>query len=219
MEINEKQRDFSPQLAGHMAKLSNGRSIGGLRSDMAADGHQIGTGTLARILKGDKGVRMESLQKVADYFGVEVDQLMREVDHAAPFVEVVRIDVTLAAGSGQAPGLQEQLGSLSFRRDFLAACGVTPESARIVNVRGTSMEPTIADRSVLLINSANTEPRNGGIYALAKGDEGLVVKRLVLVNGVWYGRSDNSDGNPDFEINDGIPVTVIGRAVWVGYKL
>lgn len=219
MEKEPKIRDLSPALAANMVKLSNGRSIGGLRADMAAEGHQIGQGTLDRIMKGDRGVRMESLQKVADYFGVEVDQLMREGDPASPFVEVVRIDVALSAGPGAYQGLQEQLGSLSFRRDFLSTCGVTPESARIVNVRGTSMEPTIPDGSVLLVNSSNREARNGRIFALVKGDEGLVVKRLVQVNGVWYGRSDNPDGNPDFQIDDGIPVTIIGRVVWMGAKL
>lgn len=219
MEKPLKVRDFSPALAANMARLSNGRSIGGLRSDMADAGFSIGQGTLDRIHKGDKGVRMESLQKVADYFRTEVDQLMRELDTAAPFVEVMRVNVTLSAGPGSQPDIQERLGSLSFRRDFLSSCGVTPESARIVNVRGTSMEPTIADGAVLLVNSVNRDPVNGKIFALAKGDEGLVVKRLIQANGLWYGRSDNSDGNPDFLINDGVPVTIIGRAVWMGAKL
>lgn len=219
MEKDEKVRDFSPALAKNMARLSNGRSIGGLRSDMAGEGYSIGQGTLSRILLGDKGVRVESLQKVADYYGIELDQLMRDGDMAAPFVEVVRVDVSLSAGPGSLPGLQEQLGSLSFRRDFLAGCGVTPESARIVNVRGTSMEPTIPDGAVLLINSANKEPRNGRVFALAKGDEGLVVKRLIQISGEWLARSDNPDGSPDFPINDGIPVTILGRVVWMGAKL
>jgi phage repressor protein C with HTH and peptisase S24 domain len=81
------------------------------------------------------------------------------------------------------------------------------------------MEPTIPHGAVLLINSANTEARNGKIFALAKGDEGLVVKRLIKSGDMWIARSDNADGNPDFPINDGIPVTIIGRAVWIGTKL
>ena len=31
--------------------------------------------------------------------------------------------------------------------------------------------------------------------------------------------TDNPDGNPDFRIDDGEPVKIIGRAVWMGAKL
>lgn len=78
VEKTVKVRVYSAALASNMASLSNGRSIGGLRADMGAAGYKIGQGTLERIYKGDKGVRMESLEKVADYFGTEVDQLMRD---------------------------------------------------------------------------------------------------------------------------------------------
>jgi SOS-response transcriptional repressor LexA len=135
------------------------------------------------------------------------------------FVEVKRVNVTLAAGTGALGDIYEEIGSLSFRRDFLAHCGVTPASARIVNVKGTSMEPTIPDGSVLLINRANTEPVSGKVFALAKGSDGLVVKRLVKIGRDWYARSDNPDGNPDFLINDDEPAVILGRAVWMGTKL
>ena len=136
-----------------------------------------------------------------------------------PFEEVKRTGVRLSAGSGSIEDIYEDVGSLSFRRDFLKSCGVSPENARVVDVRGTSMEPTIPDGSVLLINIANLEPHSGKVFALAKGQDGLVIKRLIKVEEAWYARSDNPDGNPDFQINDGIPVTILGRAVWMGAKL
>lgn len=137
---------------------------------------------------------------------------------AEDYVEVKRITAVVAAGGGSAEEVYEEVGSLAFRRDFLASCGVTAGAARILNVKGTSMEPTIPDGSVLLVNSANKEPRNGQIYALAKGND-LVVKRLIKTGDEWVARSDNQDGNPDFPINDGLQVTVLGRAVWIGAKL
>lgn len=136
------------------------------------------------------------------------------------FVEVGRVDVQLAAGSGAVNSIYEQVGSLSFRRDFLRSCGVSnPENAKVVNVTGTSMEPTIPDGAVLLVNTSNTEPRNGHVFALAKANDGLVVKRLIQTGEKWMARSDNPDGNPDFQINDGELVTIIGRAIWMGAKL
>lgn len=137
----------------------------------------------------------------------------------SPFEEVKRINAALSAGHGSEPEIYEEVGTLSFRRDFLVGCGVSPQHAKVVDVKGTSMDPTIPHGAVLLINLANTEPRNNAVFALARQHGGLVVKRLIQKDGHWFARSDNPDGNPDFRIDDGEPVKVIGRAVWMGAKL
>lgn len=218
MSDSQKLRVLNTLLAINMDRLRKGRSIGGLREDMAAAGYAIGTGTLARLVNGDEGVRMESMSKVAAYFQIEVNELLK--GDTSPFVEVSRTNVRLAAGSGAIEGTYEEAGGLSFRKDFLRACGVTtPANAKVVNVVGDSMAPTIPDGAVLLVNIANREPYSGRIFALAKANEGLVVKRLIKNGDVWLARSDNPDGNPDFQIDDGIPTTIIGRAVWMGSKL
>jgi len=56
-------------LASNAALMIRGRAIGRLRSDMKDAGFNIGQG---RIIAGETGVRMESLQKFADYFSVSV---------------------------------------------------------------------------------------------------------------------------------------------------
>lgn len=170
------------------------------------------------LLRGNKSFSSDLAREIE--IGLKLNKYALAGDQElSEFVEVLRTNVRLAAGTGMIEDIYEEVGSLSFRKEFLRSCGVTAESARIVGVTGTSMEPTIPDGSVLLINKGNCEPRNGKIFALAKGTEGLVVKRLIQNGDAWLARSDNPDGNPDFQINDGIPVTVIGRAVWMGVKL
>jgi phage repressor protein C with HTH and peptisase S24 domain len=136
------------------------------------------------------------------------------------FAEVARIDARLAAGNGAVEGYVDTIGALQFRRDFLRGCGISdPEKARVCNVKGHSMDPTVPDGAVVLINTSITQPQSGKIFALAKSIDGLVIKRLVKSGDDWLARSDNPDGNPDFQINDGESVDIIGRAVWVGAKL
>lgn len=53
-----------------------GRSIAVLRDAMAERGLKIGTGTLHRAVLGEVGNRLESLGKIAEFFGVTVDQLL-----------------------------------------------------------------------------------------------------------------------------------------------
>lgn len=133
-------------LASNAALMIRGRAIGRLRSDMKDAGFNIGQGTLQRIIAGETGVRMESLQKFADYFSVEVDTLLRgRVAEGEDFIRLVRLDVEAAPERSRKTNLVEEPGALQFRRDFLRAIGVSPVNACIVHVTGTSMEPTIRD--------------------------------------------------------------------------
>lgn len=134
------------------------------------------------------------------------------------FVDVPRIDVHLAAGSGAAPQVEEVIGHLKFARNFLRSCGVSVQGARVVDVKGSSMEPTIKDGAVLLVSTSNREPVDNQIFALVRPSEGLIVKRLVRQGGHWVARSDNRD-HADFLIDDGEPITIIGRAIWMGAKI
>lgn len=135
------------------------------------------------------------------------------------FTDVRRLDVKVAAGHGCVPYLEEELGALKFRRDFLRSIGVSEANAVVVTVQGASMEPTIADGAVLLVNRANREPRVNAIYVFHLQGNGLVVKRVVKSGGQWLARSDNDDRDafPDFAFDE--HATLIGRAVWMGAKL
>ena len=135
------------------------------------------------------------------------------------FAAVRMLDVCVAAGHGREPTIEEELGALKFRRDFLRAVGVSEVNAAVITVKGASMEPTIADGAMLLVNRANREPRSGSIYVFHIAGNGLVVKRVVKSGERWLARSDNDDRTafPDFYFDEG--ATLIGRAVWMGTKL
>ena len=75
----------------------------------------------------------------------------------------------------------------------------------------------------LTLEEGTAAARQTGLAILATLRETLgslnKVKRLIKSGDAWFARSDNADGNPDFQINDGTPTTIIGRAVWMGAKL
>ena len=136
------------------------------------------------------------------------------------FEDVPRIDVRLAGGDGAVAGYEEVIGNLKFASGFLREVRVSPQKARIVSVKGHSMHPTVPDGAVLLVNTSDAarEPVHGQIFALARPHEGLSVKRLKLEDGYWFATSDNPVG-PRFRIDDGEPVKIIGRALWMGAVL
>lgn len=168
------------------------------------------------LLRGEKSFSADLAREIESAFEMKKYFLDGDDPPDDPFVPVDRISVRVAAGAGAQPEVVQVNGTLQFRRDFLVACGASQASAKIVSVVGHSMEPTIPNGAVLLINSANTEPRNNAIFALATSD-GLLVKRLIRLHDRWVARSDNPDGNPDRYIEEGD--RIIGRAVWMGAKL
>lgn len=132
------------------------------------------------------------------------------------YVAVPRLTVAAGAGPGRVNDVVEQDGALQFRLDFLQSIFLHPKNARIINVRGGSMEPTIKDGAVILINAADRTPREGQIYAFAHGED-MLVKRFKRRDDRWVATSDNGDS--DIVLDGSATVVVEGRAVWMGAKL
>lgn len=291
---------INTDLARNAARITKGKAVGRLRQEMKQAGFSIGQGTLQRILAGNTGVRMASLQQFADYFGVDLASLLgsrtkedeirsfavpRGMDHAfeaaketpvikelgsAPmirrenlnalclrlgwisrkggesgspselvnrlgrgssywsdrlkgrkpigaelareieealnlakysldgdevhsdFVEVLQLSMSAAPNPGSESALVAEVGVLQLRCEFLRSIGVSAVNAALVQVTGTSMEPTIRDGAVLLLNRADRVPRRGSVYAFAWGGE-MLVRRFQRVGDAWHAVADNAD--------------------------
>lgn len=141
------------------------------------------------------------------------------------FAPVPILDAAVAAGGGAENADEPVIAHLAFRRDWLRRIGVSPTAAVIARARGRSMEPTIHDGDMVLIDrGASTLParprdasdqRPARIYAL-RDDGGARVKRLDLAApGVLALMSDNPDHPPEFRpVSE---VQIIGRVVWWGH--
>ena len=211
----------NPALAWHFARIKGRSSFAALRKKMADQGLAIGSSTLQRIAVGEVGARLESLNKLAKFANMSPEDLLKYPDEdEGEFVEVQRVEVRLSAGGGAAATPYEAIGGLAFRRSFLREVGVSPEDAKIVDVHGSSMFPTIHDGSVLLISTKKSaqEPVHNKIFALIHAVDGLLVKRLMRDGGQWYAHSDNPAYDP-IAIGDGEPISILGRARWMAVKL
>lgn len=110
---------------------------------------------------------------------------------------------------------------LVFKRDWLKRLSLKEGACCVIYAEGSSMEPTISDGDVLLIDRTSTEPRSGKVYAIQRPDGSISVKRLVQTfAGGWVVRSDNPDKTlyPDEPISsdDLQQIEIIGRSVWGG---
>lgn len=109
----------------------------------------------------------------------------------------------------------------AFRRDWLSRIGRgTPKDLRLMTVAGDSMEPTLHDSDVVLVDQKQREIVFGKIYVVGI-DDGIVVKRLDKKPGKLVLVSDNRHTYPPLEIdlNHADNVRVIGRVVWMSREV
>lgn len=125
-----------------------------------------------------------------------------------------------SAGPGLLNPEEDRIGSLAFKRTWLTQIGLNPTKASILRVKGDSMEPTIKDGAIVLIDEQKAKPENNHIYAFIEDGE-LRIKRLDVIEGkVLTISSDNKDYQPEVRINSDMNrLRILGRVVWTGYNL
>jgi len=156
--------------------------------------------------KGSKHVRHE---------GVEED----ERGYGPAFEYVPMVEARLSGGGGSLETSDRVLGYYAFRREWLVSKG-TIDSMRLMRVTGESMEPTIADNDVVMVDFAQFDVLAGKIYAV-RMDEEIVVKRLERKPGKLVLVSDNRSYYEPLEIDLAkyANVEVLGRVVWMAREI
>lgn len=125
-----------------------------------------------------------------------------------------------SAGNGHWNDHVEVKGGLAFKREWLARLGVKEHRCSIIYANGSSMEPSICDGEVVLLDHDDIEARDGKVYVLQRADGELIIKRLVKQMSGWVIRSDNEDKRryPDEPVStdDLQQIEIVGRVVWRG---
>ena len=109
-------------------------------------------------------------------------------------VPIKRGKLRLVGGmSGFAVDPDDEQGTpIFFRADWMRERGYKASALLAHKVRGHSMEPTLFDGDLVVINTADVEPKDGEVFAVNYEGE-PVIKRLVRDEGVWWLSSDNRD--------------------------
>ena len=107
-------------------------------------------------------------------------------------VMIPRFPVHLSAGSGAEGSEAEPSGHVAFDVAWVrTVLNISPSSLAIVEVSGDSMEPTLHDKDLVLIDTSAKSIQADGVYAIRDGER-LMVKRLQrLLGGRILVRSDN----------------------------
>lgn len=130
-------------------------------------------------------------------------------------LSVPRVKFKLSAGiSGYSVEPENGNGKpVFFRRDWFDRHCYRPDKLLAIRVSGSSMEPSLWDDDLVVINTDDNTPHDGDVFALNYEGE-LVIKRMRRDAGEWWATSDNADQRRFAPKRCTEDVQIIGRVVY-----
>lgn len=117
-----------------------------------------------------------------------------DLDTHPDLERIRRVRLRLQAGvNGFSLDADESDGMpIFFRADWLRQRGFKPYELIALKVAGQSMEPNLYPDDLVVVNTADREPKDGKVFAINYEGE-AVIKRMVRDGGSWWLASDNPD--------------------------
>jgi phage repressor protein C with HTH and peptisase S24 domain len=135
--------------------------------------------------------------------------------HQLYYTEVPLREATGSMGGGSTETGSRALSYLSFRTEWIRSKG-NPENMTVIRAFGDSMDPTIVDGSVVLVDEGRRHFVRNKIYYLRYNGQ-MYIKRLVERDGQMAIVSDN-DPNI-YLVSDADDFEIIGRCIWAAREL
>lgn len=144
-----------------------------------------------------------------------IEALADELDLAM----LPELDIGYSMGGGTLVQSYEQTGVVPFSRSWLRSMMAgTVGELFVARGDGDSMEPTLKDGDIVLIDTAQKSIRHQDrIWAVSYGELGMIKRVRRTPAGSYLLMSDNKTV-PPVECHDG-EMHVIGRVVWIGRRI
>ena len=186
-------------------------------------------GDLAHVTKKSQMLyEADQRSPKGDYFtaiasqGVDVQYVLTGNRSVLPNVELVDLseglasipmyDIEAAAGAGRSFEGEPIKTTLQFPLSELTALGLDPVQIVGVQVRGDSMDGTLADKDWVLVNRGNRDPKQEGVFLLLVSGERRIKRVQRLAGGALYLISDNELYQPEMiKPQDMGDVEILGR--------
>lgn len=137
------------------------------------------------------------------------------------YIAVPRFPVRASAGHGAVASELEPASAMMFRADWLRKIGVSLRNSHVITVTGSSMEPTLYEGDVVLVDAGDNKPVPGALFALVIDDSAFIKRIQLQSDGSVILISDNKtlyrdETIPRDRVRD---LRIIGRVRWFGRAL
>ena len=203
--------------------------------------------TISRIISGERPIKLSELAPLCAFFSCPTEELLHHAgvnvvayadqsqseDQDEHRTEILEVNMKAGLGGGGLPELinftdsNGQTYEIEELRDRWGLPSgytrqelhVTAKSARIIEVQGDSMEPTLYTGDRVMIDCNQRSPTPPGLFALFDGI-GVIVKRLEhIMNSDPTAINIMSDNHRHADVEEMLEqIHIIGRIVWVARK-
>lgn len=137
------------------------------------------------------------------------------------FVLVPKYDVHASAGHGAVVHSEQIVDYLAFKKAWIRStldCG--EKDLALITVKGDSMEPTLSNDDLILVNLRKNQIIDNAVYVL-QYDGSLLVKRIQrLMSGSVIVKGDNPEYRAEeLSADQADLLRVFGMVVWYGRKM
>ena len=137
------------------------------------------------------------------------------------FVMFPRYEIEAGAGPGRDVQSEQVVDFVSFKEEWVKNFLRVPrENLALLSVKGDSMNPTLNDGDMILVDLRANRIDDSAIYVL-EFDDALLVKRIQRkLDGSVVIKSDNSLYEPEvLQKGRAVELRIIGRVVWSGRRM
>ncbi len=182
--------------------------------------------TLANYEKNERLPDVEVLNKLLDVFpDIEPGWLLtgvieKQYPSAEGYIVPPRNEVGGRERGGAMIVSEQVVDYVSFRSDWVRyTLGIPAHYLSLISVKGDSMEPTLSDGDLVLIDLRANRVEDNAIYVIQSNDS-LLVKRIQRkLDGSMVVRSDNPIYETEVLTGETADrLEVVGRVVWTGRK-
>ena len=165
--------------------------------------------TLVGLIFAGAEARRLSLENVLGFQEVPEDLQEAGGDDASDFISLYSLP---AAAGAWSPAVEDDqlVGRIRVDRRPFHRISVNPGQCDLIPVSGDSMEPTLEDGSMVLVDRGSRSLLEGRIFVIRTPD-GLLVKRVRMDGVRWLAISDNPSWSTEVISPDS---AVIGEVRW-----
>lgn len=109
-----------------------------------------------------------------------------------PAIPLVEFKLSARESGFEVRHLDEAAQPVIFHSDWYRARGLDPDHLYAVKVVGASMENGLYDGDTVIVNTADTVPADGEVFAI-NFEGNFTIRRLIRDSGQWWMSSDNAD--------------------------
>ena len=175
----------------------------------------VGYSTIGNRASRDSSYSIGELIKIEKSYGLPIGSISG-IQTNEGSIEIDYIHITPSCGRGTVVLDEADVTPVRIGKEVIKDIWKvsTPEVLKLFKASGDSMETTIEDGNILLVDTSRTDYHNGGIYVLTINNDWFVKRLRLKINGDLEIISDNPKYEPEIlKPNTDIEINVVGRVI------